>query len=127
MRHRWTALGGGPMTSAQARQWAGAEAQTLVAEPLAVQFAVILCAVCLRDAEEAGSSPCLGPPDDDAYGHLWQVFLTAMVTDEQAHDWATTSDGLDIDNPQSVAVLCLLCGQGAEDAPDECPERTLWR
>lgn len=125
MEHRWTALGGGSMTTEQANAWVEAPPDRLVEEPLAIHVSAVVCAVCLRDHAEDPPELCLGLPDGDDAEHVWQVFMTAMVTRDEADQWAG-GGGLAVANPQSTAVVCLLCGSGAGSGPSPCPERELW-
>jgi hypothetical protein len=125
-RHRWVALGAARMTTPQAREWAGLTGIGTVDAPLQVAFSSVVCAVCGENYGDA-LEECLGSIEDEPpTAHLWQAFLTLAVTDEEAQAWSDPEADFHPDRPQSVAVLCVLCGQSADGAPETCPERDFW-
>lgn len=124
--HRWVALGSTPMTTAQAKEWAGLPGRDIADTPLKVHFPVMVCVVC-GESYEAALPDCLGDLEGDAPNeHIWQAYLTAASTEEQAAAWAAEGTDFEPGYPQVVAVLCLLCGESADDAPEECEERALF-
>lgn len=128
MQHRWVTLGTSGMTDDQAKGWAGVAGPGpgIREEPLDVLFSAVICVVCKEMYGEA-LPECLGsPPDEDPNEHLWQAFFTHPVTEDQAAAWADPEGTMNLGLPQSIAVLCMLCGQGADTADHECKERSLW-
>lgn len=120
MKHRWVALGAAPMDDAQALQWAGlADDGGVVATSLEVSYSPPLCLICLADPDDA-EVECPGRVDD--LGHLWQ---TSLVVPVELGDGASWEDVVSDQLPQSIAVMCALCGATpTEDL--RCPARSFW-
>ena len=119
-------LGASAMTNDQAKEWAGLEGPTTVSEGLDVMFSAVVCVVCKENYGEA-LPQCLGPPSDALPNdHFWQAFFTHPVTDDEAATWADPDGELKLGRPESIAVLCMLCGQSADLADEECSVRAFW-
>lgn len=131
------------MTNEQAEEWAGLgrvgeEPMTaeelaehmfgvvgVVDTPLEVLFSSMLCAVCLEHWDEA-LPECPGMATEDRNQHVWQAFFTAPATDADAAAWADPEGEYSSGRPESIAVICVLCGESPGDTPPECRERTFW-
>lgn len=128
MQHRWMTLGTSGMTEEQAKGWAGVAGTGpgIRDEPLDVFFSAVVCVVCQENYGEALPG-CLGPPSDDQPNeHFWQAFFTHPVSEDQAAAWADPDGDMALGLPESIAVLCVLCGQDADTADAECAVRTFW-
>lgn len=114
------------MTTAQARQWAGLTGTGVAEAPLEVMFSSMVCVVC-GESYETALPECLGSLETEPEtAHLWQAFLTAPATDDEAATWADPDGDFDGGLPQAIAVMCVLCGQSADSAEEGCPERAFW-
>jgi hypothetical protein len=125
-QHRWLALGAASMTTEQAKEWAGLTGAGIANTPLEVSFSTIVCVLCGEDYESA-LRECLGPLGEDSRtAHLWQAFWTVPATDDEAEAWSDPDRDFNPGRPRSTAVICMLCGQGADSADEACPERAFW-
>lgn len=118
------------MSTQQAKEWAGLSQKApsgpgIASTGLDILFSSVLCAVCLEELGDA-LPECTGPSDDSRNEHLWQAFFTAPVTDDDAASWADPEGAFDVSIPQSINVICVLCGTSADDSSSECKERSLW-
>jgi hypothetical protein len=76
-------------------------------------------------------SECPGAPDVSNsaphFPHRWISTMTLPVDASRAENWKEVEGDLAPGVlPRSTNVVCILCGEPAEGAPDECSERRFW-